>query len=262
MVRVRHVQACRSGLSAEACSVTMRDMARLTLVRHAQASFDKDDYDQLSELGKLQASALGAHWVRESRSFDRAFVGPLRRHRETSEIVARTYASAGESFPTPSVVFQLDEHPGQEIVRDEVARGGLSEAPQARDFTQRTEWSPRSKRAYWSFFQRTTRSWASGSLDAPGHESWDSFQRRILKGINIMADPTVESHEVVAFVSGGTVCIALLAALGLEPSSAMELSWLTRNASYSEFLFARKRFTLLSHNAVAHLHEEGMQTNI
>ena len=45
-------------------------MSLLTLVRHGQASFFQEDYDQLSPLGEQQARLLGEHWVRQGVRFD------------------------------------------------------------------------------------------------------------------------------------------------------------------------------------------------
>jgi len=39
-------------------------MAELYLIRHGQASFGAEDYDQLSSLGKTQCELLGAFFAR------------------------------------------------------------------------------------------------------------------------------------------------------------------------------------------------------
>jgi broad specificity phosphatase PhoE len=43
----------------------MRPMGTLYLVRHGQASFGADDYDQLSELGRRQSVRLGEYLARQ-----------------------------------------------------------------------------------------------------------------------------------------------------------------------------------------------------
>ena len=53
-------------------------MSRLILVRHAQASFFADSYDQLSPLGESQARALGEHWSRLGIAFRRSDRRPAR----------------------------------------------------------------------------------------------------------------------------------------------------------------------------------------
>ena len=60
-------------------------MSILCLVRHAQASFLTQDYDRLSPLGHEQSRLLGEYCVRHDLHFDRAIIGPRRRHRETAE---------------------------------------------------------------------------------------------------------------------------------------------------------------------------------
>ena len=45
-------------------------MSTLALVRHAQASFFADNYDQLSPVGEQQARLLGQYWVKRQMRFD------------------------------------------------------------------------------------------------------------------------------------------------------------------------------------------------
>ena len=55
-------------------------MGTLYLVRHGQASFGADDYDQLSALGQRQAQRLGAYFQEKGLQFDAVLMGTLRRH--------------------------------------------------------------------------------------------------------------------------------------------------------------------------------------
>ncbi len=62
-------------------------MSHITLIRHGQANSqaqNEAEYDQLSDLGRSQATWLGAH-LKETRNFhNRLYVGTLRRHKETA----------------------------------------------------------------------------------------------------------------------------------------------------------------------------------
>ncbi len=63
-------------------------MAELFLVRHAQASFGSDNYDQLSELGYQQSAWLGEYFRNRGIAFDELITGTQLRHRQTlDEIV-------------------------------------------------------------------------------------------------------------------------------------------------------------------------------
>jgi len=70
-----------------------RFMAEITLLRHAQASFGADNYDQLSELGHRQAQWLGQHLRNPGKGFDRLVMGSMVRHRETAH-ARRDYLAA------------------------------------------------------------------------------------------------------------------------------------------------------------------------
>ena len=46
-------------------------MTTIHLVRHGQASFGKEDYDNLSEIGLKQAFLLGQHFKNLNLNFDK-----------------------------------------------------------------------------------------------------------------------------------------------------------------------------------------------
>src|SRR5262249_19597706 len=85
-------------------------MSSLTLVRHGQASFFAQSYDQLSELGRRQAGLLGDFWVRQQRVFDEVYTGPRRRQRHTAELVGERYRHAGVPWPEPITLPEFDEY--------------------------------------------------------------------------------------------------------------------------------------------------------
>ncbi|WP_231883979.1 histidine phosphatase family protein [Alcanivorax sp. HI0044] len=60
-------------------------MPVIYLIRHGQASFGKEDYDQLSEPGWEQSRILGRALQNQSLGFPRAICGTMRRHVETAE---------------------------------------------------------------------------------------------------------------------------------------------------------------------------------
>ena len=66
----------------------------LTLVRHGESMGNANGVWQgqadfeLTETGKSQAAALAQHWQQEGKSFDLAITSPLKRARQTAEIIA------------------------------------------------------------------------------------------------------------------------------------------------------------------------------
>ena len=60
-------------------------MATIYVIRHGQASFGSDDYDNLSELGHRQAQVTGRYLQAQGIVFDAVYSGDLRRQRQTAE---------------------------------------------------------------------------------------------------------------------------------------------------------------------------------
>ena len=54
-------------------------MSMIYLIRHGQASFGKEDYDQLSPLGKRQAHILAQHFLNTGFHPDAAYSGTMAR---------------------------------------------------------------------------------------------------------------------------------------------------------------------------------------
>src|SRR6185503_19358063 len=92
-------------------------MSLMYLVRHGQASFHGNDYDQLSSLGVEQSRLLSLHWAELDLIFDKVYFGPLRRHRQTMEAVAAVYRERQLKWPEPVELPGLDEHSGQEVLK-------------------------------------------------------------------------------------------------------------------------------------------------
>ncbi|NBT74061.1 MAG: histidine phosphatase family protein, partial [Betaproteobacteria bacterium] len=63
-------------------------MGTLYLVRHGQASFGAQNYDQLSERGRQQSVQLGNYWRQRGLTFDAILTGTLQRHLQTWQGIA------------------------------------------------------------------------------------------------------------------------------------------------------------------------------
>ncbi len=237
-------------------------MALLTLVRHGQASFLKENYDKLSELGERQARLLGEYWIRTKTAFDQVYHGPACRHLRTGEIVADVYREAGLPWPEPVVVPEVDEYPGIAVVRTflpgllethEEIRALEAEYRQAQEQTA-------AFRTYDKIFARITRMWVDGELDSPDLESWKSFCSRIDRGIQTIRDNAGNSKRIVVFTSGGVIAASARLALDLAPQRTLEMSWTSRNASYTELVSTPERLWLSSFNNHPHLEDEDLLT--
>ena len=81
-------------------------MSTLLFIRHAQASFGADDYDQLSELGYTQSEYL-AEWLHQQpRKLDRVVCGPCKRHQQTAEATLKRLPNFSQDI---EIIDELDE---------------------------------------------------------------------------------------------------------------------------------------------------------
>jgi len=238
------------------------NMALLTLVRHGQASFMTSHYDKLSELGLEQARILGEYWLRTGIKFDQVYYGPAARHRGTGDGVAEVYRNSGVDWPEIITLRDLDEYAGVEILRTFLP--GLMEShediraleAECRQAAEREVAS----RLYDKLYQRVARMWVDAELDSPAIEPWKDFCARVDRAIEQIRKDAGKNRNIVAFTSGGVIAATARIALDLAPQRTLELSWTSRNASYTEFLFSSERFSLSSFNNHPHLEDEKLLT--
>eukprot|EP01035_Chromulina_nebulosa_P034925 gene34925-46915_t len=91
----------------------MAAMGSLYLVRHGQASFGADDYDQLSEMGQRQSRRLGEDWAERGVGFDAVITGTLKRHTQTWAGIAEGARLGHEPLAWPG----LNEYDSEAVIR-------------------------------------------------------------------------------------------------------------------------------------------------
>lgn len=237
-------------------------MGTLALVRHGQASFFSDNYDQLSPLGEQQARLLGEYWVKRGVRFDQVFTGPRVRQIETAALAGEAFAKAGLPWPEPVFLPELDEHQVDRLIKvamEQIGRDYPDIAQLHSDY--RAAELPKDKhRTFQLMFEEVVMLWVAGKVEAPGVESWAAFQERVRSGFKQMLDGEGRGRNVAAFTSVGAVTVCLQAALNCGDRTALDLGWRVRNCSITEFVFGRGRITLEGFNAYPHLPEEQLWT--
>lgn len=238
------------------------NMSWLLLVRHAQASFHADDYDQLSPLGQRQACLLGEEWVQRGLVLDEVYVGPRSRQQQTAEAVAACYERAGLSFPKVEVLQELDEYDLRGILEQLAPVLARQDAEFGKLFTAQRQGatSRDQKRSFQTMFEPLLRRWQA-AVDSPDEmESWKEFSQRVACGLRRVTQQPGPSRRVAAFTSGGFIGTAVQSVLGAPDVAALEINWRIRNAAVTEFVFSGDRITLDSFNNAAHLTEPEMMT--
>lgn len=230
-------------------------MSTLFVVRHGQASFFEDNYDRLSDLGRLQSQLLGRYWAARGVHFDAVYTGPRVRQVDTAKIVGEAFRETGAPWPEPKVLPEFDEYEAEAVLKR--ALPGLIEEHETirrlHDEVAATDDRAEQLRRFQRVYEVVITRWARGELALPEVESWPTFRRRVHEGLSQIVADSRGGLRVALFTSGGPIGVAVERALETSDLKTLQLAWMVRNGSFSEFLYSGDRFTLSSFNALPHL---------
>jgi broad specificity phosphatase PhoE len=213
-------------------------MGNLYLVRHGQASFGADDYDQLIVLGSRQSVRLGQYLAEKGLQFEAAYTGTLKRHTQTLDgirIGLNNPASIGPTHTWPG----LNEYDGEAVIT------AIAPHPLQRPTT------PELYREHFRMLRDGLTQWMNGVISPKGMPTYDEF----VLGVTRALDHIRKQHtgNVLVVSSGGPISTAVGQLLGTSPETTIELNYRIRNSSLTEFVFTPKRHTLLTYNGLPHL---------
>ena len=220
-------------------------MGQLYLIRHGQASFGAEDYDNLSELGHKQAERLGAYFRQKNLQFDAVITGTLRRHTQTWQGISKGAGYKHEPLELPGLN-EYDSHAVIATIHPEKL-----EKPD----------TPEMYRHHFRLLKDGLTQWMNGVVSPVGMPSYDGFQRGVVNALDHVrkthsADKTSgKSGNVLIVSSGGPISTAVGHILGTTPETTIELNLRIRNCSITEFAFTPKRHMLVTYNTLPHLEE-------
>jgi broad specificity phosphatase PhoE len=210
-------------------------MGTLYLVRHGQASFGAEDYDQLSALGHQQSVRLGEYFRFKGLQFEAVLTGSLRRHQQTYAGICE-----GAGLNQPAL-----EWPGL----NEYDSAAVIGAIHPHKLEKPT--SPEMYRHHFRLLRDGLTQWMNGVVSPKGMPSYTEFQH----GVTSALDHVRKHHEgnVLIVSSGGPISTAVGHILGTTPETTIELNLRIRNSSLTEFTFNPKRHMLVTYNTLPHL---------
>jgi len=227
-------------------------MSELYLVRHGQASFGADNYDQLSELGFEQSRLLGQYLAAREVVFDHLIGGDLQRHRQTLKSICD---GMRREITVPHHI-----HPGLNEYHFEALVQAFSNQNPQNPLVQKLAEEPVDKRLYYRLLRQVLMAWSEDQLhDIP--ESWTDFQQRVLDARAMLQTLAEPGNRILVVSSGGAISLFIGSVLALSPSKVFELNLQMRNTGMSHFYFNRDMINLSSFNTVPHLDLPG-QANL
>lgn len=210
-------------------------MGTLYLIRHGQASFGAEDYDNLSALGTRQSVRLGEYFAHKGVTFDAAIVGTLRRHAQTYAGICQGAGLDLQALPWPG----LNEYDGDAVIA--AIHPGTPEKPD----------TPERYRRHFRLLRDGLTQWMNGVLSPAGMPSYTDF----VAGVSSALEHVRKNFDgnVLLVSSGGPISTAVGQVLGTTPETTIELNLRIRNSAVTEFAFNPKRQMLLTYNTLPHL---------
>ena len=217
-------------------------MRELLLIRHGQASFHAEDYDQLSPLGVQQSALLGAWFAECGQKPELVAMGPRVRHRDT----ALPCLDAAGVVASPITLPGLDEVDHLDLLaqlRPDLAAPGALRAAMMREVDP--------YRSFQRLFVDAIARWTGGQHDADYSCSWNSFRSGVLDALQQLMESS--ANTVWAFTSGGPITVMVTALLQVPETKTFDLSWSLVNTGVTKLRLGSRGASLVSYNAWPHL---------
>jgi broad specificity phosphatase PhoE len=210
-------------------------MGTLYLVRHGQASFGADDYDQLSDLGARQCRRLGEYFGQRGRRFRRCCAGRC----AAPAVAGRAAAGPGRRHAAGAGLPGLNEYDSAAVVR------AFHPEPLGPATT------PDGYRQHFRILRQGLQAWMDGRTQPEGMPSYAGFVAGIVAALDHVRAST--DGDVLLVSSGGPISTAVGQVLGMPAPGTIELNMRLRNSALTEFSFNPKRHVLHSFNHLPHL---------
>lgn len=226
-------------------------MTVIYLIRHGQASFGQQNYDNLSDLGQQQAGILGEQFKQRVGAFQQIYTGSMLRHHQTAAAcLGAMEQHDGHQRDNWSEDPNWNEYDHQDILtqlgEEFVSAERIQQYLRSKD-------DP--KAAFEAVFNQAMERWLSGRYDDDYVESWPSYQQRIKDGLNKVVQNSRGASKVAVFSSGGPIAVISQHLLGVDPAQVMQMNWTLVNGSVTKLVSTPSRLFLSTLND--HSHFEG-----
>ncbi|MFZ6688308.1 histidine phosphatase family protein [Undibacterium sp. SXout11W] len=226
-------------------------MAQLYLIRHGQASFGSQNYDQLSELGTQQSRQLGKWWAERDFAVHRIVTGALHRHQQTALACMSTFLDCEEDKLNTTgwhTDAGFNEYHHHEVLVKHVPE--FEDPAVVKHFLKS---KPDAGREFQDIFSAAIARWMSGQFDTDYTETWHAFQNRCIAAFQKQLTLNDGAKNIAVFTSGGTISAICQHLLNLPDGKFSELNWTLVNSGVTRIHVQPERDEQASRLALAYL---------
>lgn len=206
-------------------------MGAIHLIRHGQASWDAEDYDELSERGVQQSALLGTAWEASDWAPTEYVAGDLKRHAQTA-IATIDASGRGHGYDVDEGWNEYDHRSLTEaLVHDRLAM---------------------SPRDFQPLLDASLTGWMDGTLEHNGG-SYTDFRAGVLGAFDRALAAAGSGEHVAVFTSGGPIATVVSHLLTGGDSLFIRLNAVLLNAGVTTIINGSTGPRLLTFNEHTHL---------
>lgn len=206
------------------------DMGSIHLIRHGQASWGAADYDQLSDLGVRQSSALGTSWEASDWAPTEAIAGGLKRHAQTA-IATIDASGQGDGYDVDAGWNEYDIQTLATAQDPSVIAAG--------------------QKAFQQALNVALGDWIAGRGEH--EEPYQDFVDRVLTSFDAAATLATKGRTVAVFTSGGPIAQVVSHVLCGDDSLFQKFNDIVFNASVTTIIVGESGRRVLAVNEHTHL---------
>ncbi len=204
-------------------------MPVIAILRHGQASFGTDDYDRLSDLGRIQAQVAGQELARRGLRSPVLVSGSLLRQRDTAAI-----AGAQLDVELSVIDPRFDEFDAHQAVDAHLGRVGATDGMSSREFQ--------------SHLDDVMSVWMT-----QGDERWAAFVDAAMAALADVAADLPSGRDAVVTTSAGVTAAITGRLLGSDSAGVIALNRVSVNASITTVVSGSRGLSLVTFNDHAHI---------
>jgi len=211
-------------------------MATIYLIRHGQASFGAENYDQLSPLGYRQAQVTGEYFQDHGIVFDAIYSGNLARQCETAKQAIASQAGEVPHFIDPRF---------NEIQNDEQIKLLMPEVVKQNPAVKAlVEKGLNSSKDYQKVIEAVFNYWVSPACKDTRVQSWADYSSSAHAALANVMQSQGAGKTVGIFTSGGTVATLVAHVLGVGGEQTYQFYEPIFNCSVTQLFYSGARVSL------------------
>ncbi|GGB49096.1 phosphoglycerate mutase family protein [Shewanella inventionis] len=217
-------------------------MTNIYLIRHGQASFGTNNYDNLSDLGHSQARYLGDYFTQCLIQPNHVISGNMTRHHQTRDACLSNMSAnlANKSLQISDNWNEFDHENVIAVYRPELAKPEMMKAYLSSH--------PSPTRAFIELFSQAIEQWQQASNSEQYTESWQQFTQRVADGLSDLLQQATDKNTIFIYTSGGVISAAVMQILSIPKSEFFNINRQLVNCGMTQLQLKRQRLSLITLN--------------